>query len=165
MSTPKPARKPAAARNQSAVAGPDRFAKVRAARSSEVAEDYVEAIADQIAEHGTCRVADLARHFGVSHVTVSRTVGRLVKSGLAETAPYKPVTLTAKGKRMAKASKSRHEIIVNFLRALGLDHRTAELDAEGLEHHVSPATLRRFQDIVDGVYKLRPDPRRNDGRK
>lgn len=121
-----------------------RHARVRDAHSAETAEDYVEAIADTIAEHGECRVTDLAARFGVSHVTVSRTVGRLVRDQLASTEPYKPIALTATGNRLARRVKARHETCVRFLLALGLDRKTAEIDAEGIEHHVSPKTLKLF---------------------
>ena len=122
-----------------------RHARVRDAHSAETAEDYVEAIADTIEARGECRVTDLAVRFGVSHVTVSRTVGRLVRDGLASTEPYKPIGLTAKGRRLAQRAKARHETCVRFLLALGLDRKTAEIDAEGIEHHVSPKTLQVFE--------------------
>ena len=121
-----------------------RHAGERDAHSAETAEDYVEAIADTIAARGECRVTDLAARFGVSHVTVSRTVGRLVRDGLASTEPYKPIALTAAGRRLAHRAKARHETCVRFLLALGLDRKTAEIDAEGIEHHVSPRTLKLF---------------------
>ena len=101
----------------------DRHARVRDAHSAETAEDYVEAIADTILDQGVCRVTDLSTCFGVSHVTVSRTVGRLVRDGLATTQPYKPIKLTPKGKRLALKAKARHETCVRFLLALGLDRK------------------------------------------
>lgn len=131
----------------------DRHARVRDAHSAEIAEDYVEAIADIIVERGECRVTDLASRFGVSHVTVSRTIGRLAdrKNGpaLVATEPYRPICLTAAGRRMAARAKSRHRTCVRFLLALGLDRQTAEADAEGIEHHVSPKTLRLFEKFAD----------------
>ena len=125
-----------------------RHASVREAHSAETAEDYVEAIEAVSREKGTCRVADLVRVFGVSHVTVSRTVGRLVRDGFATTEPYQPIELTAKGQSLARSSRRRHEVVVRFLIALGLDAATAELDAEGIEHHVSPRTLRVFEQFT-----------------
>jgi DtxR family manganese transport transcriptional regulator len=35
--------------------------------------------------------------------------------------------------------------VLAFLRALGIDESTARIDAEGIEHHVSPATLRAME--------------------
>ena len=119
----------------------DGFRKVRRDHASETAEDYVEAIASIIEERGTCRVADLARLMRVSHVTVVKTVDRLVAAALVEKAPYGPATLTPAGARMARAARVRHERVLAFLRSLGIPEAVARRDAEGLEHHVSPATI------------------------
>ncbi len=42
------------------------FGRVRDAHSSEIAEDYVELIADLLATTGEVRAVDLARRFGVT---------------------------------------------------------------------------------------------------
>ena len=122
--------------------------RTRNDHSTETAEDYVEAIADISNEQSTCRVGDLATFFGVSHVTVSRIVNRLKKEGLLETEPYRPITLTAKGRRMAKRSKYRHEVVYQFLLAIGVSRSTAEVDSEGIEHHVSNATLKAMEKFL-----------------
>ncbi len=124
--------------------------RTRDDHATETAEDYVEAIADLIDRTGTCRVTDLARHFGVSHVTVTKTIRRLEgDAGLVATEPRQPIRLTAKGRRLAKLSRERHEIVRDFLLTLGISPRTAEVDAEGIEHHVSPETLARFRAIAE----------------
>ena len=101
----------------------------------------MEAIAELIAERGEARVRDLAEMMGVSHVTVSRTVARLVASGLAETEPYRPIELTDAGRRLAAECEHRHEVVLEFLLKLGVPRSQAELDAEGIEHHVSAETI------------------------
>ncbi|MDA7978205.1 MAG: manganese-binding transcriptional regulator MntR [Pirellulales bacterium] len=124
--------------------------RTRSDHASETAEDYVEAVADILAQQETCRVKDLAERFAVSHVTVNRIVDRLQKNGLLRTQPYRPITLTRKGSRLAAQCKERHEIVYQFLLSLGIDEATAAIDAEGIEHHVSPATLRRFKEVTAG---------------
>lgn len=124
-------------------------ADVRRAHAEETAEDYVEAIALLIDTKGVARVKDLAAQFGVSHVTVSRTIARLVRDGLAETEPYKPITLTPQGRQLAEQSRERHELVVRFLIALGVDEDTARTDAEGIEHHVSSATLEAMRRLAE----------------
>jgi len=123
--------------------------RTRKDHANETAEDYVEAVADILAEKGVCRANDLARKFAVSHVTVHRIVTRLQDEGLLLTEPYQPIQLTPKGKRIAKQSRQRHELVYQFLIAIGVDAATAERDAEGIEHHVSPPTLKRFKAMVD----------------
>lgn len=125
------------------------FVRTRTDHSSETAEDYVEAIAQIEADKGLCRAADLARLFGVSHVTVGKTISRLSGEGYVETAPYQPVNLTNKGRRLAKQSQQRHAVVMDFLKAIGVSDATARIDAEGIEHHVSPETLRCFRAVIE----------------
>ncbi|MEM0984585.1 MAG: manganese-binding transcriptional regulator MntR [Planctomycetota bacterium] len=121
------------------------YRAARRAHATEITEDYVEAIAEVIDRDGECRVKDLAAEFGVSHVTVTKTVARLVKEGLAETEPYRPIGLTDAGRELAASCRRRHEVVLRFLMALGVPAETAEIDAEGIEHHISPVTLERME--------------------
>ena len=121
------------------------LSQTRREHASEVAEDYVEAIADLTAETGEARVVDLARRLGVTHVTVNRTIARLRKGGLVTSQPYRAIFLTEKGRALAAMCKSRHETVAAFLRSLGIPDHVAEMDAEGIEHHVSPDTLTAFK--------------------
>ncbi len=120
------------------------FQHVRKAHQTETAEDYVELIADLIEAKGEARVVDLSTRFGVSHATVNKTITRLKKEGLVNSQPYRSLFLTAKGEKLAERCKERHIIVLDFLKALGISEKTAELDAEGVEHHVSEETLKAF---------------------
>lgn len=122
--------------------------RTRADHATEIAEDYVEAIADFILANGVCRTVDLARRFGVTPVTVNRTIGRLQRDGFVETEAYGPVELTSKGRRLARISKARHLVVLNFLVALGVPPEIAEIDSEGMEHHVSPETLKVMKNFT-----------------
>lgn len=121
-----------------------RFARQREADRTATAEDYVELIADLLRADGEARSVDVARRMGVSQATVTATVGRLQRDGLVETRPYRGLFLTMAGQEMADAAKARHELVVRFLIAVGLDPETAEQDAEGLEHHASDKALAAF---------------------
>jgi DtxR family manganese transport transcriptional regulator len=125
--------------------------RTRRDHASETAEDYVEAIAELGGETHACRVRDLADRFGVSHVTVVRVVRRLERDGLVTTEPYRPVTLTDAGIRLAAACRERHEIVYRFLLAIGVDERIAAIESEGIEHHVSRETLERFRAIAESA--------------
>lgn len=127
----------------------DAHTRTRRDHASETAEDYVEAIEAIIGEHGVCRVTDLAERFGVSHVTVIRVVQRLERDGYARTEPQRPIELTSRGRRLARDCRERHEIVYRFLLAIGVSERVAAIDSEGIEHHVSPETLRRFRELVE----------------
>lgn len=126
-----------------------RFRRTRAAHRDETAEDYAEAIDDLIAECGEARVRDLARLMGVSHVTVSRIITRLSDAGLVRTEPYKPITLTPAGRRLAQRARDRHDVVLAFLCSIGVPRKQAEIDAEGIEHHVSEHTIRAMRAMLN----------------
>ena len=125
-----------------------RFERVREAHQTETAEDYVELIADLIEATGEARIVDLAERFGVSNATANKIITRLKKEGLVNAQPYRSLFLTQKGSKMARSCKERHEIVVAFLKAIGVSDHMAEMDAEGVEHHVSGETLRAFQRFI-----------------
>ena len=126
----------------------ERFQRVREAHQTEVAEDYVELIAQLIEKTGEARVVDLADWLGVTNATVNNTIQRLQRDGLVTSKPYRSIFLTDKGRELAEASRRRHEIVRDFLLALGVDSETAETDSEGIEHHVSDDTLQAFRQFL-----------------
>ena len=124
------------------------FERVREAHRTETAEDYCELIDDLIKSHGEARPVDLSAYLGVTQATVNKTVARLQRDGLVTSRPYRSIFLTEEGRAMADASRKRHQIVYNFLLAIGVDPETAKFDSEGLEHHVSRETLDCFKRII-----------------
>ena len=118
---------------------------MRDAHQTEMAEDYVELIADLIDEKGEARVVDLAGRLGVTKPTVNSAIQRLQRDGFVSSEPYRSIFLTEKGRQLAVSSRERHRVVREFLVALGVDPETADTDAEGIEHHVSSATLDAFR--------------------
>ena len=133
---------------QSDLGRPDGFSRTRKDHKLEQAEDYVELIAVLTAERGEARAVDMARRLGVTHVTVTRTLARLQKAGLIKTEPYRAIFLTPGGKNLAAKAHLRHKIVLDFLVAAGVPAATAVLDAEGIEHHVSPETLNVLAEMT-----------------
>ncbi|KZL22151.1 Transcriptional regulator MntR [Pseudovibrio axinellae] len=131
----------------------ERFESVRRAHQSEMAEDYVELIAELIVEHGEARPVEIAERLGVSQPTVTKNLARLKRDGLVIHAPYRSVFLTDEGKALAEICRKRHRIVVNFLKALGIKESIAEHDAEGIEHHVSKETLAAFESFTQSPSK------------
>jgi len=124
------------------------FESVRTAHHSEMAEDYVEMIADLIRRNGSARPVEIAERLGVAQPTVSKNLSRLKREGLVLHDPYRTVQLTDAGRKLAEECQIRHRIVVDFLIALGISPETAEHDAEGIEHHVSEETLARFREFA-----------------
>ena len=131
------------------------FRKTRAAHLTEVSEDYVELIGDLIAEQGEARLTDVAERLGVSQATASKVITRLRRDGLVENKRYRSIFLTDRGRELADASRERHRIVFEFLRARGLDDAVAHADSEGIEHHVSEVTLVKLQELTQRL--RRPD--------
>lgn len=121
------------------------FATVRQAHETEMAEDYVELIAELIETQGEARPVEIAERLGVKPPTVTKNISRLKAAGLVRREPYRAIFLTDDGQALAETCKRRHRIVVAFLRELGIDEVTAERDAEGIEHHVSEVTLQAFE--------------------
>ncbi len=121
------------------------YAAVRDAHETELIEDYVELIGDLLEHGGEARATDIAARMGVSQATVAKMVRRLNELGYVTNEPYRSLFLTEQGRRMAAWSRKRHAVVLQFLRALGVDDATARIDAEGMEHHVSEETLKVMQ--------------------
>ena len=123
--------------------------RVRRQHSTELAQDYVEAIYELDEQGGLVRVSDLQEIFGVSHVTVIRTLKRLEERGLLSSSKSKKIKLTAKGETIAKEAAARHELLRRFFVALGVSENQADADAEGAEHHLSEETLTAIRKFLE----------------
>ena len=120
------------------------FKKVRDAHKNENTEDYLEIIADLLNVKGEARIVDIASKLDIAQATANKTIQRLQNQGFVKKEPYRSIFLTLKGQEVASISKKRHIVVLTFLKNLGLDARTAEADAEGIEHHVSDKTLKKM---------------------
>ncbi|RME18188.1 MAG: transcriptional regulator MntR [Alphaproteobacteria bacterium] len=128
---------------------PERFSHARNVQANAVMEDYVELISDLMAEFGEARIADIAQRLGVAHPTATKAVARLKREGLAVSRPYRGVFLTDAGAALADKVRARHRTLVDLLVAVGVPPEVAELDAEGMEHHVSDTALAAFRAFLE----------------
>lgn len=133
---------------QAAQRSADRFDRIRTDHQGEITEDYVELIADLIAEHGEARGSDVAKRLGVSNATVVKTLRRLQDSDLITQERYRSIFLTKAGQKLAEEARRRHRIVEDFLVSLGVSRDTARIDSEGLEHHVSEETLDAMERFI-----------------
>src|SRR4051812_15862732 len=84
-------------------------------------------------------VTALAKAQGVSAASASAMVKKLSALGLAEHAPYRGVSLTTAGERVALEVVRHHRLLELYLaEALGMPWDRVHEEAEKLEHAISP---------------------------
>ena len=116
-------------------------------------EDYLEVAYSLIQKKGYARSADIAELLEVKTPSVTSMLQRLDKMGLIKYERYRGLTLTETGERMARFTQQKHLTLIKFLTILGVEEKTAKLDAEGIEHHVHKNTVNRIEGFVDFVGK------------
>ena len=118
------------------------------ARNSAAVEDYLERILELINTKGYARVVDIAESLKISQASVTNMVQRLDGEGLLKYEKYRGLALTASGEALAKNITRRHKILTDFFRLFGLDEETIFHDVEGMEHHISPPTLKAIEGLI-----------------
>ena len=115
---------------------------------SQSAEDYLERIHELIEEKGYARVVDIASSLGLKQASVTSMVQKLDELGYLNYEKYRGLVLTEKGKAVATRIQRRHETLSRFFSLFGLDEQTQRQDIEGIEHHLSPATVDILADLA-----------------
>ncbi len=116
--------------------------------SSTAVEDYLERILELINSKGYARVVDIASRLNISQASVTNMVQRLDAEGLLKYEKYRGLVLTAAGARLAREITRRHRLLTDFFNLLGLDKQVIYQDVEGMEHHISPPTLRAIERLT-----------------
>ena len=128
---------------------------VQSRRDISRVEDYLEAIYNLNEEKGFISASDISERLGVKSPTVSSMVSKLAKEGYLERERYRGMKLTDRGIKVARSVIRRHETIFELLSMLGLSKEVAYVDTEGIEHHLHPVTVQRFERLVEF---LKADP-------
>ncbi|MDR1322399.1 MAG: metal-dependent transcriptional regulator [Gracilibacteraceae bacterium] len=105
-------------------------------------ENYIKAVYTLSRQGDGVRSLDVAAALGVSKPSVSRMIKELQQKNLVERTENMQVRLTPEGRRRAAEIDLRFYAVKNLLtETLGVDERTAIVDASFLEHIISPETL------------------------
>ena len=123
------------------------------ARSSAAVEDYLERILELINTKGYARVVDIAQSLKISTASVTNMVQRLDAEGLLKYEKYRGLALTTAGEALALNITRRHQLLTDFLKLLGLDDEVIYHDVEGMEHHISPPTLRAIEALTQQLQR------------
>lgn len=114
-------------------------------------DDYLEQILHLIDEKGYARPVDISTRLSISQASVTNMLQRLDAEGLVKHEKYRGTVLTEEGHRIARAIIDRHELLTEFLRLFGIDEETIYRDVEGMEHHVSRATLDALRAVTESL--------------
>jgi DtxR family transcriptional regulator, Mn-dependent transcriptional regulator len=111
----------------------------REGASREAIEDYAKAIyALSQQRSGPVTNGELAERLAVTPATATSMLKRLAEFGLVDYLPYKGVTLTQAGEKVALEVIRHHRLIEAYLsEALGMPDDRVHEEAEVLEHYIS----------------------------
>jgi DtxR family Mn-dependent transcriptional regulator len=119
--------------------------------TTETVEEYLKTIY-QLAKKGKkVTTTEIAKRLKISPVSVSEMLKRLSMKNYLKFKPYKGVTLTKKGKAIAKKVSKKGELLEDFLKTLGLSKHKIRKEACKLEHYVS--------DELEGLIKSKMEPK------
>lgn len=111
-------------------------------------EDYLEVISELVELKGYATTLDISRYMNVSAPSVTKMLQRLDEIGYLEYEKYHGINLTTKGNSIAGTIRQKHDILLEFFELLGITHNVATQDAEGIEHHLNPKTIKQLRKFV-----------------
>lgn len=112
------------------------------------AEDYLETILVIYNRKGTVHAVDIANELEFSKPSVSVAMRNLRENGLIQVSNANEITLTVEGRAIAEKIYERHELLSDWLIALGVDEKTALEDACNIEHVISSESFSAIKKHV-----------------
>jgi DtxR family Mn-dependent transcriptional regulator len=110
----------------------------RQSEFSTAIEDYAKAIYALEERDGTVTTTALATRLGVTPASASGMIRKLHEQGLVSHEPYRGVSLTPRGRRLALEIVRHHRLLETYLaESLGMPWDRVHAEAEVLEHHLS----------------------------
>ena len=105
------------------------------------AEDYLEMILRLRETKGYVRSVDIANRLSVSKPSVCVAMRNLRENGYIVVDEDNYIHLTDSGMSVASKIYERHKLLTELLISIGVDAKTAEMDACRVEHDLSPDTF------------------------
>jgi Mn-dependent DtxR family transcriptional regulator len=116
-------------------------------------EDYLEVIYELIQEKGYATTVDISSYLNVSSPSVTKMMQKLDETGYLKYEKYRGIKLTNEGIRIARNIRNRHGLLAEFFMIIGIDEGTANNDAEGIEHHLHPETMKKLEEFINELKK------------
>src|SRR5215469_2274074 len=116
-------------------------------------EDYLEVIYELIKQKGYATAVDISESLSVSSPSVTKMLQRLDESKYLRYEKYRGINLTNEGTAVAENIREKHRLLAEFFKMIGVDDNIANIDAEGIEHHLHPETLKKLQHFIKSFKK------------
>lgn len=101
-------------------------------------------------EHGNTGANELSKRLGIKMPTVNSMVKRLAEKKLVHYESYKPLELTAKGKKEAALVLRKHRLTEMFLvEKMGFGWEEVHAIAEQVEHIQSPRFFAKMDELLN----------------
>ena len=121
-------------------------------------EDYVELVYDLQQGKNPVHTNDIASALNINPASVTEIFQKLSDEEYINYEKYGGATLTGKGKKIAIATKKRHDTLTEFLLLLGIDEKTAEKDACEMEHILHSDTMDTILKFVEVIKQCEVTP-------
>ena len=112
-------------------------------------EDYLEVIYELVQEKGYATTVDISSYLNVSSPSVTKMMQKLDETGYLNYEKYRGIKLTNEGIRIARNIRNRHGLLAEFFMIIGVDEEIANNDAEGIEHHLHPETMKKLEEFIN----------------
>ena len=116
-------------------------------------EDYLEVIYELVQQKGYATTVDISSYLNVSSPSVTKMMQKLDETGYLNYEKYRGIKLTNEGIRISRNIRNRHGLLAEFFMIIGVDEETANNDAEGIEHHLHPETMRKLEEFINELKK------------
>ena len=111
-------------------------------------EDYIEVIYSLVKNKGYARSADIADKLEVYPSTVTKMLKKLDVEGYIVYEKYRGIALTENGRKMGEYALTRHELLEDFLRIIGVQEDKIYEEVEGIEHHFGKNSLEKIKELI-----------------
>jgi DtxR family Mn-dependent transcriptional regulator len=112
-------------------------------------ENYLKALLSLSDAEGKVAVSELSRALEVSKPSANSMVRKLAESGLVHYEKYKPLSLTAAGRKAAALIVRKHRLTEMFLvEQMGFGWEEVHAIAEQIEHVKSPDFFSRMDELM-----------------
>ena len=119
-------------------------------------ENYLKALFQLASGHGEVNVKDLSKDLGIKMPTVTSMMKKFAEKGLVHYESYRPLKLTAKGKKEAGLIIRKHRLTEMFLvEKMGFGWQEVHEIAEQVEHVHAPAFFEKMSELL-GHPKMDP---------